>query len=139
MVEVKVPASGRDKKIGWILLAIGILWILAIILIEYGNYKSPLNNRTLGQLMIGIGLNSLFPLLFVTSGQYYLSGGNAKRIEKKAKPNQGAPLQGIISASPTVTLAPPIAGSAEQGATATAAPVNPRQQSENFPNENQSQ
>lgn len=85
MNDIKIRASSRDKAIGGVLLTIGILWILAILYTTYQDYTSVFNTRTLGQAAMGALLNSLIPLLLVTSGQYYLSGKNAQRLAKKGK------------------------------------------------------
>jgi hypothetical protein len=77
-------ASSRDKVIGWILLAIGLLGIL--IAVMHGlNLHNTRYDYKYSYMIGGIIINSLIPLIFVISGRYYLVGKNAERLAKKAK------------------------------------------------------
>lgn len=77
-------ASPRDKVIGWILLAIGIIGILAAVVNGFDLHNTRYNYKY-SYMVGGIVLNSLIPLIFVTSGRYYLTGKNAERLAKKVK------------------------------------------------------
>ncbi len=82
MQNGKVQPSKNDKTIGWILTIIGILGILYAIWVSYTANADSFNPST-GRLVMGILIRSLIPLLFISSGQYYLSGKNAAKKAKK--------------------------------------------------------
>lgn len=83
MVSSLVAPSSRDRKIGWILIGVGGLWIAFLLYGFYMEYTSPFNQLTLGQALFGVALNALIPVLLILSGQYYLLGKNAERLAKK--------------------------------------------------------
>lgn len=100
MTDVKIPPTNGDRIIGGILTVIGILGILRAIQVAYSLHTSR-PGYTIGLMMGGILINSLIPLVFVSSGYYYLSGGNAKRIAKKKQIKNTQPV--IQSTSPVTS------------------------------------
>lgn len=77
-------ATSRDKIIGYILLAIGLLGIFAAVIHGFDLHNSRYDYKY-SYMVGGIILNSLIPLIFVTSGHYYITGKNAERLAKKSK------------------------------------------------------
>jgi hypothetical protein len=82
-MQPSYTASSRDRIIGWVLLAIGIIGILLAVNHGFVLHKTRYN-YSYGYMVGGIIINSLIPLIFVTSGRYYLTGKNAERLAKKA-------------------------------------------------------
>lgn len=86
MQNDKVHPSKNDKTIGWILTTIGIIGVMYAVQTSYSAYSASLN-PAIGQLIVGTLIRSLIPLLFISSGQYYLSGKNAAKKAKKQASN----------------------------------------------------